>query len=37
MDRLEEDPSIPQVSEQSIYAGLDVEVQSDRFHVISPN
>ncbi len=37
IDRLEEDPSIPQVSEQGIYAGLDVEVQSDRFHVISPN
>ena len=25
------------VSAQSIYAGLDVEVKSDRFHVISPN
>jgi chromosome segregation ATPase len=37
MQRLKDDPFIPQTSEQSIYAGLDVEVQSNTFHVISPN
>jgi chromosome segregation ATPase len=37
MERLKEDPFIPQISEQSIYAGLDVEVQSNSFYVISPN
>jgi hypothetical protein len=37
MERLKDDPFTPQVSEQSIYAGLDVEVLSNTFHVISPN
>jgi len=37
MQRLKDDPFVPQTSEQSIYAGLDVEVLSNTFHVISPN
>ncbi len=37
MQRLKDDPFVPQTSEQSIYAGLDVEVKSNTFHVISPN
>jgi chromosome segregation ATPase len=34
---IKDDPFVQQISEQSIYAGLDVEVQSNSFHVISPN
>ncbi len=37
IQRLKEDPFIPEISEQDIYAGLDVEVKSNTFHVISPN
>jgi uncharacterized protein YlxW (UPF0749 family) len=37
MQRLKDDPFVLQTSEQSIYAGLDVEVLSNTFHVISPN
>jgi septal ring factor EnvC (AmiA/AmiB activator) len=37
MERLKEDTYVPQISEQSIYAGLDVEVQSNSVYVISPN
>lgn len=37
LDRLQNDPFVPQISEHSIYAGLDVEVRSNSFHVISPN
>lgn len=37
MQRLKDDPFTPQVSAQSIYAGLDVEVLSNSLHVISPN
>jgi septal ring factor EnvC (AmiA/AmiB activator) len=37
MERLKEDTYLPQISEQSIYAGLDVEVQSNSVYVISPN
>jgi chromosome segregation ATPase len=35
--RLKEDPFVQEISEQSIYAGLDVEVKSNTFHVISPD
>jgi peptidoglycan hydrolase CwlO-like protein len=37
MQRLKEDPFVQEISEQSIYAGLDVEVKSNTFHVISPD
>jgi chromosome segregation ATPase len=37
IQRLKEDPFVQEISEQSIYAGLDVEVKSNTFHVISPN
>jgi hypothetical protein len=37
IQRLKEDPLSGKISEQSIYAGLDVEVKSNSFHVISPN
>ena len=37
LQNLKDDPFVPQISEQDIYAGLDVEVQSNSFHVISPN
>ncbi len=37
IQRLKEDPFTRQISEQNIYAGLDVEVKSNSFHVISPN
>jgi chromosome segregation ATPase len=37
METLKEDPFAPHVSEQSIYAGLGVEVQSNALYVISPN
>ena len=37
VQRLKEDPSLAAISAQSIYAGLDVEVKSNMFHVISPN
>jgi hypothetical protein len=36
-ERLKDDPFTQQISEQSIYAGLGVEVQSNSFYVISPN
>lgn len=37
VQRLKEDPSLSAISARSIYAGLDVEVKSNAFHVISPN
>src|SRR5438477_380388 len=37
LDTLKNDPFTPQISEHSIYAGLDVEVQSNSVHVISPD
>jgi len=37
IQRLKEDPFVQEISEQSIYAGLDVEVKLNTFHVISPN
>jgi chromosome segregation ATPase len=37
IQRLKEDPFVPQLSAQDIYAGLDVEVTSNRVHVISQN
>ena len=37
LQRLKNDPFVPEISAQSIYAGLDVEVQSNAFHIISPN
>jgi septal ring factor EnvC (AmiA/AmiB activator) len=37
METLKDDPFAPHVSEQSIYAGLDVEVRSNSVYVISPN
>ena len=37
MQRLKDDPFVPQISEHSIYAGLDVEVKSNAVHVISSN
>jgi chromosome segregation ATPase len=37
MQRLKDDPFIQQISEPGIYAGLDVEVKSNAFHVIAPN
>ena len=37
IQRLKEDPFVQEISEQSIYAGLDVEVKSNTFHVISPD
>jgi chromosome segregation ATPase len=37
IDRLKDDPFTPQVTEQGIYAGLDVEVRSNSLYVISPN
>lgn len=37
MQRLKDDPFIPRVTDQSIYAGLDVEVRSNSLYVISPN
>ena len=37
LQRLKEDPFVQEISEESIYAGLDVEVKSNTFHVISPD
>ena len=37
LDRLKNDPFTPEISAQSIYAGLDVEVQSNSLHVLSQN
>jgi chromosome segregation ATPase len=37
LERLKDDPFTEEISEQSIYAGLDVEVNSNSFHVISPD
>ena len=37
IQRLKEDPFVQEISEESIYAGLDVEVKSNSYHVISPN
>ena len=37
IQRLKEDPFVQEISEESIYAGLDVEVKSNTFHVISPD
>jgi chromosome segregation ATPase len=37
IQRLKEDPFTPQITEQGIYAGLDVEVRSNSLYVISPN
>jgi chromosome segregation ATPase len=37
METLKDDPFAPHISEQSIYAGLDVEVRSNSVYVISPN
>jgi hypothetical protein len=37
IQRLKEDPFVQEISEQSIYAGLDVEVKSNTYHVISPD
>jgi septal ring factor EnvC (AmiA/AmiB activator) len=37
METLMDDPFAPHISEQSIYAGLDVEVRSNSVYVISPN
>jgi hypothetical protein len=36
MQELKEDP-FEVISAESIYAGLDVEVKSNSFHVISPD
>ena len=37
IQKLKTDPFTPQITEDSIYAGLDIEVQSNSFHVVSPN
>lgn len=37
IQRIKADPFYPQVSQESIYAGLDIEVQSNSLHVIAPN
>jgi chromosome segregation ATPase len=37
LQRLKEDPFVQEISEESIYAGLDVEVKSNTYHVISPD
>ena len=37
METLKDDPFAPHISEQRIYAGLDVEVRSNSVYVISPN
>jgi len=37
METLKDDPFATHISEQSIYAGLDVEVRSNSVYVISPN
>ncbi len=37
IERLKNDPLTPQITEQGIYAGLDIEVLADSLHVISPN
>ena len=37
VQRLKDDPMLSAISAQSIYAGLDVEVKSNSFHVLAPN
>lgn len=37
IQRIKADPLYPQTSAENIYAGLDIEVQSNAFHVIAPN